>query len=415
MAEVDFTRVPISRRGAVEPFHVMEVLKAVAARERSHGDVVLLCVGQPSTAAPGPVLQAAHAALDSDRLGYTEAVGLRALREELAAHYQRWYASTVDPDDIILTTGSSAAFTALFLAAFDPGDEVIVTRPGYPAYRNTLHALGCRVVELDCGPDTGYQPSIEALDALIAAGARPAGLVVASPANPTGTVIGAAHLRALAGWCDDHEVLLISDEIYHGITYGEPATCARTVTPKAVVVGSFSKYFSMTGWRLGWLVAPKPLVRPIELLLGNLNLCPPTLPQHAALAAFTPAAQAELAGHVARYAANRDILLRRLPELGIVAFAPPDGAFYAYCDVSHLTDDSLSWCHDVLRATGVALTPGIDFATTAPARGATGGATDARPGQDPALDGSRFVRISFAGSAADIDEGIDRLRAHLGR
>lgn len=371
----------------------MEVLKAVAVRARTHADVVTLCVGQPSTPAPQPVIAAAHAALAADRLGYTEAVGLLALREAIAQHYADSYGVPVDPDEVVVTTGSSAAFTALFLAAFDVGDTVVVTRPGYPAYRNTLQALGCRVIELDCGPETRYQPTVALLEALPE---PPRGLVVASPANPTGTVIAAPELAAIAAWCEAHDCLLVSDEIYHGITYGEPARCAWEFSRGSVVVGSFSKYFSMTGWRLGWLVAPASLVRPIELLLGNLNLCAPTLAQLAAVAAFDPGSHTELRRHVARYAANRQVLLDRLPELGIREFAPPDGAFYAYCDVSHLTDDSTAWCRDVLAATGVALTPGIDFAT-------------AMSGGDRQLDGRRFIRLSFAGTAAEVHEGIDRL------
>lgn len=382
-----------SRRGAVEPFHVMEVLKAVAERTITHGDVVTLCVGQPSTPAPAPVRAAAAAALEADLIGYTEALGIRSLREAIARHYQDWYAVPVDPDQVVVTTGSSAGFTALFLAAFDVGDTVAVTRPGYPAYRNTLHALGCRVIELDCGPDTRYQPTVAMLDALPQ---PPRGLVVASPANPTGTIIAPNELAAIAAWCAEHDCLLVSDEIYHGITYAGPARSAWEFDANSVVVGSFSKYFSMTGWRLGWLLAPPALVRPIELLLGNLNLCAPTLAQVAAVAAFEPESHAELTGHVRRYAENRDILLARLPELGIDAFAPPDGAFYAYCDISGLTEDSATWCAQVLATTGVALTPGIDFATSS-------------PGADPMLDGRRFMRLSFAGTPAQMHDGIDRL------
>ena len=375
----------------------MEVLKAVAQRAATHGDVVNLCVGQPATPAPAPVRAAAHAALDADRLGYTEALGIRSLREAIARHYRQWYAVDVGPEQVVVTTGSSSAFTALFLAAFDVGDLVAVTRPGYPAYRNTLVALGCSVLELDCGPETRYQPTVAMLAALPT---PPRGLVVASPANPTGTVIDAVELAAIARWCAAHDCLLISDEIYHGIVYAGAAASAWEFSRDAAVVGSFSKYFSMTGWRLGWLLAPAGLERPVELLLGNLNLCAPTLAQLGAVAAFSPESHAELSGHVERYARNREILLNRLPELGIRDFAPPDGAFYAYCDVSHLTEDSAQWCREVLATTGVALTPGIDFATS-------------RRGSDQRLDGRLFIRISFAGTPEEMHEGIDRLRAFL--
>lgn len=386
----------VSRRSETPPFHVMEILKAVAVRQQTHGDVLLLCVGQPSTAAPSGARAAASRALETELLGYTEAVGNLELRQAIARHYDEWYGVTVGAEQIALTAGSSAGFTALFLAAFDPGDRVVVTRPGYPAYRNSLAALGCEVVDLDCGPQTRFQPTVAMLDALEE---KPAGLVLASPANPTGTVLPDADLAAIAAWCEANDCLLISDEIYHGITYGSPAGTAWKHSRESVVVGSFSKYFSMTGWRLGWMLLPESLARPVELLLGNLNLCPPAISQAAALGAFTDDSRAELESHVRRYAANRELLLRRLPDIGVHDAVAPDGAFYAYVDVSHLTDDSLRWCSDVLAATGVALTPGVDFAPDG-----TG---------DAALDGSRYVRISFAGEAADIDQAFDRLRDHL--
>lgn len=381
---------PASVRGGVEPFHVMEVLKAVAARRLSHDDVVLLCVGQPSTPAPAPVLDAAARALRADTLGYTEAVGTLDFRRAIAAHYADRYRLAVDPGEIVVTTGSSGGFLLTLLAAFDPGDLVAITRPGYPAYRNDIVATGCRLVELACGPRTRYQPTVAMLEELPE---RPAGLVIASPANPTGTIIEAAELDAVARWCAANDVLLISDEIYHGISFGRPTHSAWESGRDAVVVGSLSKYQSMTGWRVGWLLLPEPLRRPVELLQGNLAICAPAISQAAGVAAFGPDARAELDGHVRRYAANRDILLARLPELGITSFAPPDGAFYAWCDIGHLTDDSQAWCADVLAATGVALTPGIDF--------------------DP-VEGHRFMRLSFCGTAEEIADGIDRLVRHLG-
>lgn len=386
----------LSTRGQVEPFHVMELLKAAGRRAATHGDVIALCVGQPSTPAPQAVRLAAAAALESNVLGYTDALGTPELRAAIAAHYGRQYDLDVDSTQVVITTGSSGGFTALFLAAFDAGDVVAMARPGYPAYRNTLSALGCRVAELNCGPQERYQPTLAMLDELAAKRGAPKGLILASPANPTGTLVEEERLQQIAAWCEQNGTLLISDEIYHRITYERPATCAWRFSRQAAVVGSFSKFFSMTGWRLGWLVLPQRYVRPVELLLGNLNLCAPALSQMAALAAFTEEAQAECEAHVRRYAANRDLLLARLPELGVKAVAPPDGAFYVYADISHLTDDSARWCYEVLASTGVAITPGIDFAPL-------------DPQQRTPLDGNRFVRISFAGDAAAIDEALTRV------
>ena len=378
-----------SERGGVEPFHVMEVLKAAAERRRTHDDEILLCVGQPATAAPAPVLAAAAHALRSDVLGYTEAVGTPAFRAAVAGHYREHYDLQVSIDEVVVTTGSSGGFLLTLLAAFDPGDLVAMTRPGYPAYRNDILVTGCRLLELDCGPATRYQPSVAMLEAL---DEKPAGLVIASPANPTGTVIDHAELAAISRWCADNGVLLISDEIYHGISFDRPTAGAWQFGRESVVVGSLSKYQSMTGWRVGWLLLPEALRRPVELLQGNLAICAPALSQAAGAAAFGAEARAELDGHVRRYAANRDLLLARLPELGITSFAPPDGAFYAWCDIGHLTDDSQRWCAEVLAATGVALSPGIDF--------------------DP-VDGRRFMRLSFCGNANELAEGIDRLVRYL--
>ena len=389
--------VRLSVRGGVEPFHVMEVIKAATARQASHGDVIALCAGQPSTPAPQAARAAAVRALDGEVLGYTEATGIRPLRAAVARHYGDTYGLAVDPDQVVITTGSSAAFTALFLAAFDVGDTVAMSRPGYPAYRNTLAALGARVIELDCGPGTRFQPTEALLEALPE---PPAGLVVASPSNPTGTIIDPDELAAIARWCQAHGTLLVSDEIYHGISFGRRCASAWEFSRSAVLVGSLSKYFSMTGWRLGWLVLPEPLVRPVEVLVGNLNICPPAVSQVAGVAAFSPSARVELDGHVRRYAANRDLLLRRLPELGIDRLAPPDGAFYLYLDVSALTGDSTRWCQQVLDATGVALTPGVDFAPPA-------------PGGDPALDGRGYVRLCFAGTTEQLAEAMDRLERYL--
>lgn len=380
---------PRSARGGVQPFHVMEVLKAVAARRASGRDAILLCVGQPSTPAPAAVRAAAAQALDADTLGYTEAVGTHAFRTAIAGHYRDRYDLVVDPDEVVVTTGSSGGFLLALLAAFDPGEVIAMARPGYPAYRNDILTAGCRLLELDCGQGTRYQPTVAMLEALPD---KPAGLVLASPANPTGTIIDGRELADIVAWCAANDVTLLSDEIYHGISFGRPTRAAWEFGRESVVLGSLSKYQSMTGWRVGWLLLPASLRRPVELLQGNLAICAPALSQAAGIAAFTASARAELDGHVRRYATNRDVLLRRLPELGITDFAPPDGAFYAWCDVSHLTDDSLSWCAEVLEATGVALTPGVDF--------------------DP-VQGHRFVRLSFCCTPDELSEGLDRLVRYL--
>lgn len=377
-----------SQRSAVPPFQVMEVLRDVARRQVTHDDVIALCVGQPATPAPAPALAAAQRALDGDVMGYTETPGRRTLREAVAGHYARWYGLQVDPDEVVATTGSSGGFSSLLLAAFEPGARIAMTRPGYPAYRNTAMALGLQPIDLDCSA-TRYQPTVALLESLPD---KPDGLVVASPANPTGTVIDPVQLAELAAWCEANDCLLMSDEIYHGISFEGRCASAWEFNRNAVVIGSVSKYFSMTGYRLGWLLAPPALRRRIDLLQGNLAICAPTISQVAATGALDPASQPELDAHVARYRDNRRLLLSRLPELGITDLAPPDGAFYAYCDVSHLTDDSLAWCSQALARTGVALTPGVDF--------------------DP-VDGHHSVRFSFCGTSAEIDEAMDRLVALL--
>lgn len=381
----------VSQRGRVEPFHVMEVAKAASQRQASHGDAIWLCVGQPATPAPLAVRQAAVAAVVNDVLGYTVSPGTDELRQTVATHYHTRYGVDVDADEVIITTGSSGGFVLLLLAAFDAGAAVAMTRPGYPAYRNGLLSLGCRVIDLDVGPETRFQPTVAMLDALPEV---PAGLVLASPSNPTSTIIDPAELAAIAAWCEANDCLLISDEIYHGISYGRRCASAREFSDSAVVVGSLSKYHSMTGWRLGWLLLPPALRRPVELLQSNLAICAPAVSQAAALAAFTPQTTAELDGHVERYARNRELLLRRLPELGITSFAPPDGAFYVYCDVSHLTTDSQDWCADVLAGTGVAIAPGVDF---------------------DLAGGHRMARLTFCGETDVLDEALDRLAAHLAR
>jgi aspartate/methionine/tyrosine aminotransferase len=391
MQPVPPAQLTVAARAAVPPFHVMDVWAAAAERQRTHGDLVNLSAGQPSTPAPAPVRAAAAAALDGDVLGYTVALGIPELREAIAAHYARTYGLDVPPEQVVATTGSSGGFLLAFLAAFDPGDRVALARPGYPCYRNILTALGCQVVDLPCGPQTRYQPTVAMLEALD----EPVrGLVVASPANPTGTVLDPAELAALAEYCERTGVQLISDEIYHGISYpGAPATSSAWATSReAIVVNSFSKYFAMTGWRLGWLLVPPRLLRAVDCLTGNFTICPPALAQRAALGAFDESSYAEADGHVARYAVNRALLLDGLAALGISRLAPADGAFYVYADVSHLTVDSMEFTHRLLAETGVATAPGVDF--------------------DP-VDGDRFIRLSFAGATEDIREALERLAAWL--
>ncbi|MCW2855855.1 MAG: aspB [Marmoricola sp.] len=383
-------RLRVAARANVPPFHVMDLLAAAQARQASHGDLVNFVAGQPSTGAPRAVREEAKRLLDADLLGYSVATGIPELRAAVAEHHRNASAIEVTADDIVITTGSSGGFLLAFLAAFEPGDRVVMANPGYPCYRNVLKALGCDVLEIDCGPDTRFQPTVD----LVASVPGPvAGLVIASPANPTGTMIAAEELAALARWCEQNGVRLISDEIYHGITYGHAETSSAWQTSRTgVIFGSFSKYFSMTGWRLGWMVVPEDLRRPVDVLTGNFTICPPVLSQYAALAAFTPQAYAELDGHVTRYAGNRALLLEGLPRLGIDRLAPADGAFYIYADIGHLTDDSYGWCQRALADTGVAMAPGIDF--------------DTRRGHE-------FVRLSFAGNAEEITRGLDRLGGWL--
>jgi aspartate/methionine/tyrosine aminotransferase len=375
----------VSRRSeAVDPFIVMDVMAAAAAKEAAGDTVIHLEVGQPSTPAPKGALAAAHAALDADRIGYVAALGMPALRERIARHYREQYDTEVAAEQVIVTTGSSGGFPLAFLASFDAGDRVALAAPGYPAYRNILSALHLEAVDLPTSAADRYQPTVAELEK-----AGPiAGLIVASPSNPTGTMVTRAELTGLGRWCDAHEVRLVSDEIYHGIVYEGETTSAVEVSDHAVVVNSFSKYFSMTGWRVGWLVVPPELVRPIERLAQNFFISVPTLSQYAALAAFE--CRDELDAHVARYRANRDLLMAGLPAAGLDRLTPAQGAFYIYADVSHLTNDSRDFCTRMLQEAGVATTPGVDFDR---ARGAG------------------TLRISFAGSMAEMEEAVRRLKA----
>jgi aspartate/methionine/tyrosine aminotransferase len=360
----------------------MDVLRAANERAAAGADVIHLEVGQPASAAPAAVLEAARRALDSEPIGYTDALGIAPLREAIAAHYQAQYGVGVDPREVVVTTGSSAAFLLAFLAAFEPGDRVGLAIPGYPAYRNILTALGIEPVLIAVGKNVHYQPNPELLAELGALD----GLIVASPANPTGTMIGAADLERLAAYCRDRGIRLVSDEIYHGITYDTPGATARAFGEEAVVVNSFSKYYCMTGWRLGWMLVPPDLARAVECLAQNFYISPPALSQLAALPVF--GCRSELDGHVARYRLNRDLLIAALNTAGLSRFAPAEGAFYLYVDISKLTPDSAEFCRRLLAETGVAVTPGLDF--------------------DP-IDGGGWVRLSFAGSTEDVAEAARRL------
>ncbi|MBN9375455.1 MAG: aminotransferase class I/II-fold pyridoxal phosphate-dependent enzyme [Cellulomonas sp.] len=379
----------VARRSAVPPFAVMEILAAAKARRAAGKDVIILCAGEPSEGAPAAVRERAAALLTDGDLGYTEATGTPDLKAELARHYRDTYAAEIPADAIAITTGSSGAFLLAFLAAFEHGDRVALARPGYPAYADILTSLGCEVVDLPCGPDQRYQPTVDQL----AQEGPFDGLVLASPANPTGTMVTPDELAAIAAWCADTGTRLVSDEIYHGITYAgapEAATAAAFRDSGAIVVSSFSKFWGMTGWRLGWLVLPDDLVGPVSALAGNLALCPPTLSQHAALAAFDDDGMAAARAATARYARCRDLLLAARDRLRWDPVAPADGAFYLYGDISFTGLDAQTYCERLLDEAGVALTPGTDF--------------------DPA-GGRDWVRLSFAVAPDELGRAIDRIVA----
>ncbi len=377
----------IARRSRIPPFIVMDVLRDANAREAAGEEVLHLEVGQPGTPAPGAVREAAKAALEGQRLGYTDALGIPSLRARIARSYAESYGVELDPARVVVTTGSSGGFLLSFLASFEAGDRVALAAPGYPAYRNILNALGVEPVLLACEAEHRFQPTPELLERV--PGALD-GLIVASPSNPTGTMLGREELAALAGYCAERGLRIVSDEIYHGITYEAPAVSALELTDQAVVINSFSKYYSMTGWRLGWMVLPEDLLRPVECLAQNLFISPPSLSQVAGEAVFD--CRAELDGYVAGYARNRALLLERLPRAGFDRLAPADGAFYLYADVAALTNDSNDFCHRMLAETGVAITPGVDF--------------------DPER-GHHFVRFSFAGPEADMAAAAGRLEDWL--
>ena len=375
-----------SKRGEIAPFYVMEVMKAAAERERAGGDVLHLEVGQPSTSAPSGVIEAARRALTEDRLGYTSATGIPALRERIARSYEERHGVTVEPGRIVVTVGASAGCVLSFIAGFDVGDRVAVAEPGYPCYRNMLEAFGIEVVGIPVGTEDRYTLHPDALSDAATERGPLAGVVIGNPANPTGTAFRPPELEALVEYCADEQILLISDEIYQGIEYEQPSTSAAAFSEAAVVLQSFSKYYSMTGWRLGWLLAPDDLFPPIERLAQNLFISPPTLSQLAGLAAFDCAV--ELDANVARYADNRRIVIESLTRAGFTDMAPADGAFYVYAKVDHLAEDSQALCATWLHQLGVAATPGVDF--------------------DP-VRGHRYVRFSYSESTADVREAMRRL------
>ena len=371
-----------STRGDVDPFIVMDVMEAARRAEASGRHVIHMEVGQPGTPAPKAARQALARAMEAGPLGYTVALGLPDLRARIAQLYANWYGVSVDPARVVVTSGSSAAFQLAFIALFETGARVAIGDPGYPSYRNILKALGCEPVRLETQAADRYQPVPGQLDATLD------GLLVASPANPTGTMLDHDRLSALMAACDRLDIGFISDEIYHGIDYGQRAVTALQISDRAYVINSFSKYFSMTGWRIGWMVVPEDHIRRIERLAQNLFICPPHASQIAALAALD--AEDELQGNIATYRRNRGLLLQGLPAAGFDRLAPPDGAFYIYADVSALTDDSRALAAEILDKAGVAVTPGLDF--------------------DP-VRGHHALRFSYAGTTADMEEGLTRLKA----
>ena len=378
-----------SHRSAIEPFIVMEVMRAAADLEHDGRHVIHMEVGQPGAPAPRPVIAAAEAALADGRIGYTEALGIRKLRARIAAYYAEMHGVSVPMERIVVTTGSSAGFNLAYLAAFDAGDRIAVTAPGYPAYRNLATALGLEIVEVPVHAETRYAMTPEMLQR-IHAETPLAGVLIASPGNPTGTLMEPAALKALIEAAEQLGIVFISDEIYHRLVYAGEAATALQFSDDAIVVNSFSKYYCMTGWRVGWMVTPEPLVRAVERIAQNLYISAPDISQRAAIAAFD--ATAELDRIKAGYAANRALLLDRLPQLGFEEIFPVDGAFYVYASVRRFANDSVEFTRRMLAEAGVAATSGADF--------------------DRAR-GHGFIRFSFAGTEADMIEGVGRLTAWL--
>ncbi len=374
----------LSARSKVDPFIVMDVMEAARRAEASGRRIIHMEVGQPGTPAPAGARAAVARALEAGPLGYTVALGLPELREGIAALYARRHGLQIDPGRIIVTSGSSGAFLLAFSALFDAGQAVALGAPGYPSYRQILRALSLRPLDIPCAPGHRYQPLPEEIPP------EAAGLIVASPANPTGTMLDRPALAALMEACARRGIAFVSDEIYHGIEYEAPAVSALEIGDDCYVINSFSKYFSMTGWRVGWMVVPEDHLRTIERLAQNMFICPPHVSQVAALAALD--CEEECQANLQVYRANRALLLEGLPAAGFARIAPPDGAFYVYADVSDYTDDSRAFAAEILEKSGVALTPGLDFD---PERGAT------------------TLRFSYAASTADIAEGLERLRGFM--
>jgi aspartate/methionine/tyrosine aminotransferase len=374
-----------SARSAVPPFMVMDVVAAAARLEAQGRRVIHMEVGQPAAGAPAPAIDAARAALSATRLGYTETLGAASLRQRIARAYAEWRDIDLDPARIVVTTGSSAGFILAFLAAFDAGDRVAMALPGYPPYRHILTALGCEAVGIETNAATRWSMTGETL--LARHREKPLkGVVVASPANPSGTMMTTAAFTALIDAAEQAGIIVISDEIYHGLDYAFTAECAARISSNAIVVNSFSKYFCMTGWRIGWLVVPAPLVRAVERLQQNLAISVPTLSQIAAEAAFEGRTELETVRR--GYEENRRILLAGLPRVGLDSFLPADGAFYLYADVSRFSDDSFAFATRMLEEAGVAATPGVDF--------------------DP-VHGRDFLRLCYAGSSEDMREAVERI------
>jgi aspartate/methionine/tyrosine aminotransferase len=365
----------------IDPFRAISVSRLAHQLKAEGRSIIHMEFGQPSTGAPVAAIAEAHTRLDAEPGGYWESP---ALRERIARLYDERYGVSIDPEQVVLTAGASPALVLALLMRFQPGDHVATARPGYVAYRNTLKALSMKAVEIDCGPEVNFQLTAEAIRALDPA---PKGIIIASPANPTGTIIPDDELKAIAEVCAERNITIISDEIYHGLTYtGTPASMLQ-FAPDAMVVNSFSKYWSMAGWRLGWLLLPLNEVPQARARVGNMFLTPSTLSQHAGLIAMDQTD--ELEANIDVYRANRQLMLDALPAMGLRSIAPPDGAFYIYADIGHLTEDSISFCEELLRETGVATAPGVDF--------------------DP-VNGHRFIRFSFAVSTALVKEALERVQ-----
>lgn len=365
---------------AIDPFYAISISQRAHELKAIGRPIIHMEFGQPSTGAPAAAIARAHQVLDADAMGYWESAPLKA---RIARYYAEHHGVSINPDRIFLTNGASPALVLALHAWFTPGARIALARPGYVSYRNVTRALSMEVLEIDCGPDTRFQLSAQALAAISPA---PDGIILSSPANPTGSIIPAEELAAIISLCRERGIRIISDEIYHGLSYSGPIASALEYAEDAIILNSFSKYYSMAGWRLGWMIVPDDRIEAVRALIGNMFLTPPSLAQHAGLAAFD--CTEELEGHIATYRRNRDLMLDALPKLSLTRIAPPDGAFYIYADIGHLTDDSLSFCIRLLEDTGVATAPGMDF--------------------DP-VNGNRFIRFSFAVSTAEVEEALNRL------